>query len=127
MKVTKGIFQDFRYSFRLLRLSPGFTLLAIVSLALGTGANTALFQLLDSIRVRTLPVSAPQQLVELRIDDMTHARGNWLPAILSVSWAFNRYLGGSLQHTMISVVAGLLPELFSVTAFGGESSAAIRI
>jgi putative ABC transport system permease protein len=70
--------QDIRYAVRLLRLSPGFALVAIASLALGTGANTAIFQLLDAVRLRTLPVKAPQELVELRIDDMTHARGSWL-------------------------------------------------
>ena len=72
------MWQDIRYSLRLLRLSPGFALVAIASLALGTGANTAIFQLLDAIRLRTLPVKAPNELVELRIDDMTHARGTWL-------------------------------------------------
>jgi hypothetical protein len=51
---------------------------AIASLALGAGANTAIFQLLDAIRLRTLPVAAPQELAEVRIGDMTHARGNWL-------------------------------------------------
>ncbi len=70
--------QDLRYSLRLLYLNPVFTFVAIASLALGTGANTAIFQLLDTIRLRTLPVQAPQQLVEFRIDDTTHARGNWL-------------------------------------------------
>src|SRR5579864_5218410 len=69
--------QDIRYALRLLRLSPAFAIVAIVSLALGTGANTAIFQLLDAILLRTLPVKAPQELVELRIDDMTHARGSW--------------------------------------------------
>jgi predicted permease len=69
--------QDIRYALRVLRLSPGFAFVAIITLALGTGANTAIFQLLDAIRLRTLPVRAPQELVELRIDDMTHARGNW--------------------------------------------------
>lgn len=68
---------DLRYAVRLLRLNPAFTIIVIASLALGTGANTAIFQLLDSIRLRTLPVRAPQQLVEFRIDDMTHARGSW--------------------------------------------------
>jgi predicted permease len=69
---------DIRYSLRLLCLRPGFAIIAILSLALGTGANTAIFQLLDAVRLRTLPVKAPQELVELRVDDMTHARGNWL-------------------------------------------------
>jgi putative ABC transport system permease protein len=70
--------RNIRYSLRQLRLNPGFALAAIGSLALGAGANTAIFQLLDTIRLRTLPIRAPQELVELRIDDMTHARGNTL-------------------------------------------------
>ena len=70
-----AFWQDIRYALRLFRLSPGFAVVAIVSLALGTGANTAIFQLFDAIRLRTLPVKAPQELVELRIDDMMHARG----------------------------------------------------
>lgn len=73
-----AFWQDIRYALRLFRLSPSFAVVAIVSLALGTGANTAIFQLFDAIRLRTLPVKAPQELVELRIDDMLHARGNWL-------------------------------------------------
>lgn len=72
------ILQDIRYALRLLRLNPGFAGVAILSLALGSGANTAIFQLLDAIRLRTLPVRAPGELVELRVDDMTHARGTWL-------------------------------------------------
>jgi predicted permease len=59
--------KDLRYGARLLRLSPGFALVAIVSLALGIGANTAIFQLLDAVRLRSLPVQNPQELVEVRI------------------------------------------------------------
>src|SRR5690242_17797577 len=70
--------QDVAYALRVMRLKPGFTIVAALSLALGAGANTALFQLLDAVRLRTLPVMAPQELVELRLDDMTHARGAWL-------------------------------------------------
>jgi putative ABC transport system permease protein len=70
--------QDVRYALRLLRHSPGFVIVTVASLALGAGANTAIFQLLDAIRLRTLPVKAPQELVELRLDDMTHARGTWI-------------------------------------------------
>src|SRR5437870_12898531 len=59
--------QDLRYAFRTLRKSPGFTATAIFTLALGIGANTAIFQLLDAVRLRSLPVSAPQELAEVRI------------------------------------------------------------
>src|SRR6266446_9519996 len=62
-----SIWQDLRYSARQFRLSPGFALVAIVSLALGIGANTAIFQLLDAVRLRSLPVQNPQELADVRI------------------------------------------------------------
>jgi putative ABC transport system permease protein len=66
--------RDVRYGARLLRLNPAFALVAILSLALGVGANTAIFQLLDAVRLRTLPVKDPQQLMEIRIADTTGGR-----------------------------------------------------
>ena len=63
----ESAWQDLRYGARTLRLSPGFTTLAIVSLALGIGANTAIFQLLDAVRLRSLPVQNPRELAELKI------------------------------------------------------------
>jgi predicted permease len=60
--------QDLRYAARLIRLEPGFFSVAILCLALGIGANTAIFHLLDAVRLRTLPVANPQQLAEVEID-----------------------------------------------------------
>ena len=60
------IWQDLRFAVRLLRRDKGFAVAAIVSLALGIGANTAIFQLLDAVRLRTLPVERPGELVEVR-------------------------------------------------------------
>jgi putative ABC transport system permease protein len=71
--------RDLRYGFRLLRLNPGFAVVAMLSLALGVGANTAIFQLLDAVRLRTLPVERPEQLVEVRIANAAHGRtGNFM-------------------------------------------------
>jgi predicted permease len=69
------LFQDLRDALRQLRLSPAFALVAISSLALGIGANTAIFQLLDAVRLRNLPVPNPQELVELRIVGGNHGFG----------------------------------------------------
>jgi putative ABC transport system permease protein len=60
--------QDLRYAARLFRLEPGFFTVAILCLALGIGANSAIFHLLDAVRLRALPVASPQELVEVEID-----------------------------------------------------------
>jgi predicted permease len=71
----ESLFRDVRHALRGFAKSPGFTAVAIITLALGIGANTAIFQLLDAVRLRSLPIQQPQELAELRIIDGNHGLG----------------------------------------------------
>src|SRR2546423_122965 len=72
-----SFWRDLRHALRFLRLTPGFTLVAVLTLALGIGANTAIFQLIDSIRLRTIPVKNPQELGTIRIADRHWGSGQF--------------------------------------------------
>ncbi len=65
-----GVSRDVRLGVRLLWASPAFALVAIFSLMLGIGANTAIFEVLDAVLLRTLPVAAPEQLAEVRVNHL---------------------------------------------------------
>jgi putative ABC transport system permease protein len=67
VSTIENLGRDVRMAFRQMRKQPGFTATAILSLALGIGANTAIFQLLNALSLRTLPVTAPRELAEIRL------------------------------------------------------------
>src|ERR1043166_5964837 len=68
MNMIDSLRQDLKYGVRQLRMKPGFALAAVVSLALGIGANSAFFTMADQILLRLLPVHNPRELVQLRVE-----------------------------------------------------------
>src|ERR671913_75024 len=71
---VETIWQDLRYGLRLLRKNPTFAVVAILTLALGTGANAAIFQLVNSVRLRALPVERPHELGTVRLNTADKGR-----------------------------------------------------
>ena len=115
--LVETLWQDLEFGLRLLRFNPAFAAAAILSLALGIGANTAIFQLLDAVRLRTLPVKNPEQMVKINIDHRNGASGNFTtryPELTYGQWEKIR-----AQQQAFSSVSAWRPNLFNISP-GGE-------
>jgi putative ABC transport system permease protein len=83
------MFQDLRFGLRMLTKNRGFTAVAVLSLALGIGANTAIFQLLNAVRLKTLPVRNANDLAQVQLTTMDLTRGQKIgsyPAVTNPIW-----------------------------------------
>jgi predicted permease len=108
--------QDVRYGLRQLQRNPGFTAVAIVTLALGIGANAAIFQLMNSVRLRMLPVMNPQELAEVKLTTQHGRLGsffNWHPMFTNATWEQIRD-----QQQAFSGVFAWAPETFNLAPRG---------
>lgn len=85
--LIETLWQDLKFGLRLLRFNPVFACAAILSLALGIGANTAIFQLLDAVRLRSLPVKNPQELARVAIDHRNSASGSFTSRYSDLTYA----------------------------------------
>ena len=88
-RAFERLVQDLRYAARTFRRQPGFAFVAILSLALGIGANTALFEVVDAVRLRSLPIADPGGLYEVRLASEDGMRGNFqsrYPAVTYPIW-----------------------------------------
>src|SRR5271165_5033195 len=103
------LLQDLRYALRMFRNSPGFTSVAILTLALGIGANTALFSVVNAVLLNPLPYPQPDRLVAI------YAR---VPAFHYSSIAYPNFLDWSRDNHSFSALAAFRGESFNLTGLG---------
>src|SRR5438876_656534 len=110
-----NVIGDLRYAARVLAKNPVFTAVAVLTLALGIGANTAIFTLLDQILLRLLPVKDPQQLVLLTMRGR-HYGNNWGGNAIS----YPMYRDFQDHNEVFSGMFCRFPTAVSLT-FGGQA------
>jgi macrolide transport system ATP-binding/permease protein len=117
--------QDVRYAARKLRKNPVFTLVAVLSLAIGIGGNTAVFSLADAIMLRSLPVRDPGRLRLVYWKGTVHMPAGSNPRTAAVLRDFHRTIEVFSQE-MYRQIASTTPQFSDLAAFGGQSPYPIR-
>src|SRR5580700_1005244 len=123
------LFNDIRYAFRIMRKSPGFTLIIILTLALGIGANTSIFSIVNAVLLRSLPYYDPGRLVKITFNnpgiglrDIRFSVPEWedLKARagvfeeVTVVWVGSTNLTGARQQPERLELLGVSPNYFSM-------------
>jgi len=142
VRLIEDLIQDLRYGLRTLRKSPGFTAVAVLSLALGIGVNTAIFSVVDPLMIRSLPVEDPEQLVVLRTVDQRgdvrerfsypmferlRARTQVFSGLFAESWFARRVemnsseSGNQSEKVKLKLVSGEYFQVLGVNAILGRT------
>jgi hypothetical protein len=117
-RALESFWRDLRYAGRMLRKSPGFTLVAVLSLAIGIGGNTAIFSVVDAILLRSLPVREPEQL---RVVLWTGERGaptNFAQAYAAKSGSGDQVIS-SFPYPTYKQFLALVPQFSDLMGFVG--------
>src|SRR5438132_90006 len=104
------LFQDLRYGLRTMRTSPGFTAVAMLSLALGIGANTAIFSVVNAVLLRPLPYKEPNRLVAVLqlYSKKQDAKG-------SLVWSYPKFAVLRDQQRSFEQIAAVSPQSLPLT------------
>ena len=109
-RMIADLWPDLRYGARMLMKQPGFTLIAVITLALGIGANTAIFSVVNALLLRPLPYRAPEQLVKVFQEQPDPAKG-LLPSL----WSYLRFEVLRDQSQSFAAVAGFTQSPYNLT------------
>ncbi|HEY1335856.1 MAG TPA: ABC transporter permease, partial [Bryobacteraceae bacterium] len=134
---VRGMLQDLRYAWRGLRRNPGYAAVAVLTLALGTGANTAVYSLIDAVLLRSLPVAGPGRLFLLedpsrekgdmiaRADfERLRARNQVFSGLCSFSagdLVWNANIGGESEPVRVLLASGSYYDVIGVRARLGRT------
>jgi putative ABC transport system permease protein len=127
-----ALWQDIRYAIRALRRNPGFAAVTVFSLALGMGANTAIFSLIDVVMLKSLPVSHPEELVQVTMGsplyfsnliwEQIRDRQDVFSGIFAYGkWPFNLAHGGEVRFVNGQYVSGQYFDTLGVRAMLGRT------
>jgi predicted permease len=117
MEKMHTLLQDVRYGLRMLAKNPGFTCIAILTLALGIGANTAIFSLLNQVLLRRLPVRNPEELVVLKSPGPIHGH-LWSDGDSSEMFSYPVYQGLAKNTTVFDGVLARFEFAASIASHG---------
>ena len=110
------LIQDIRFGLRMLAKNPGFTAVAVLTLALGIGANTAIFSFVDAVLLKPLPYSHPEQIVQV-YEKPPHGERNSISTLTFLDW--------KNQNTVFEAMAAQTGD--SMTTTGGDVPVELRV